>query len=62
MCNTLVYDFTAPIRSKIFSFVNFVSDLAVDQFFPDPKISACNCNKSPFVNKGHGHILTGDRE
>ena len=56
---TVVYDLPAPIRFKMFNFNNFVSELDVDQFLADPIILPCNCDKYPFVDKDHGHILTG---
>ena len=55
---TVVYDLNAPIRSKIFNFINF-SGLDVDQFLGNPTILPCNYDKYPFVDKDHGHILTG---
>ena len=57
---TIAYDLTIPIRSKIFSYKNFVSELDVDQFVARPTIFTCSGDKSPFVNKHHVHILSGD--
>lgn len=56
----VVYDLSTPIHSKISNFNNFVSDIDIDQFLADPAILSCNCNKSPFVDKDHGHVLKGD--
>ena len=39
---SVVYDFTTPIRPKIFNFNNFVCDFNVDQFLADPTILPCN--------------------
>lgn len=55
---TVAYDLTTPIRSIIFSFNNFVSELDADQFLGDSTIMPCDCDKSPFDDKDHGHILT----
>lgn len=54
----VTYDLTAPIRSKIFNFNNLVLD--VDLFLANPTIFPCDCEKSIFVGKDHGHILTRD--
>ena len=40
---TAAYDLTIPIRSKIFSYNNFVSELDVDQFVVRPTIFTCSC-------------------
>lgn len=55
---TVAYDLTTPIRSIIFNFNNFVSELDADQFLADSTITPCDCDKSPFDDKDHGHILT----
>lgn len=40
----VVYDLPVSIRSKIFNFDYFVSDLDADQFLADPTIFQCNCD------------------
>ena len=57
---TIVYTLDPPSGSKIFNFNKFVSSLDVDQFLQDSGTLPCNCADSPFVDKHHGHIITGD--
>ena len=57
---TVVYDLTNPIRSNIFNFKSFVANLDVEEVTANPESLPCHCNNSPFIDKDHGHILTGD--
>ena len=57
---TVVYTLDPPTGSKIFNFNKFVSSLDVDRFLQDPTSLPCSCSDSPFVDKHHGHIVSGD--
>ena len=57
---TIVYTLNDPVQSKIFNHNHFVNHLDVNAFLNDNSIYPCSCNNSPFVDKDHGHILTGD--
>ena len=57
---TVVYTLDPPTGSKIFNFNKFVSSLDVDRFLQDPTSLPCSCSNSPFVDKHHGHIVSGD--
>ena len=57
---TGVYDLTNPVRNKIFNFNNFLSDLNIDTVLSDISSLPCDCQGSQYIDKDHGHILTGD--
>ncbi len=57
---TAVYKLSNSIRSKIFNYKQFVQDLDVDAFIADPNILPCSCHNSPFLNRDHNHIITGN--
>ena len=57
---TVVYQLTDTIRSKLFNYKKFVQSLDVDAFLQDNTILPCECDHSQFLNKDHGHIISGD--
>ena len=57
---TVVFSLNPPIRSKIFNFNKFVTTLDVEAFLQDESILPCNCSDSPYKDKHHGHIISGD--
>ena len=57
---TIVYSLNPPIGSKLFNFNKFVNNLDVESFLVDSSTLPCKCSKSPFKDKDHGHIITGD--
>ena len=57
---TVVYDLTNRIRSNIFNFKSFVSSINVEELISNPELLPCHCSNSPYVDKDHGHILTGN--
>lgn len=57
---TVVYSLTQPISSKVFNFTNFVKTLDVDNFLQDNTSLPCSCARSPFRDKHHGHVISGD--
>ena len=61
-CNdpTVVYSLTNTVRSKIFNFNKFVSNLDVKAFIQDNTILRCNCASSGFIDKDIRHIVTED--
>ena len=53
-------DLTVPIRSKIFSFDNFLCELDADQLLADPTVLPCNWVASPFFDKYNDQIVIVD--
>ena len=56
----VTYKLTPPISSKFFNFNKFVNNLDLDLSLTNPDSLPCKCNNSPFVDKYHKHIVTGD--
>ena len=56
----VTYKLTPPISTKFFNFNKFVNNLDLDLFLTNPDSLPCKCNNSPFVDKYHKHIVTGD--
>ena len=54
------YKLTAPISTKFFDFNKFVNNLDLDLFLTNPDSLPCKCNNSPFADRYHKHIVTGD--
>ena len=57
---TVIYKLSQTTGSKIFNFNKFVRGLDVGSFLKDNTSLPCNCRNSPFIDKHHGHIMTGD--
>ena len=49
---TVVYKYGPTVRDKIFNYNTVIGD-----FIPD---STCTCHSSEFLDKDHGHVVTGD--
>ena len=56
----VTYKLTPPISTKFFNFNKFVHNLNLDLFLTNPDSLPCKCNNSPFVDKYHKHMVTGD--
>ena len=56
----VTYKLTPPISTKFFNFNKFVNNLDLDLFLTNPDSLPCKCNNSPFVDRYHKHIVTGD--
>ena len=56
----VVYLLSKPIRSKIFNFNKFVSNLDVKAFIQDNTIFPGNSLGSDFIDKDYRYIVTGD--
>lgn len=56
----VTYKLDQPISCKIFNFNKFVNSLNLDEFLVNPNILPCECDNSPFVDKHHKHIISGD--
>ena len=56
----VTYKLTPPISTKFFNFNKFVNNLDLDLFLTNPDSLPCKCNNSPFVDRYHKHIATGD--
>ena len=57
---TVIYKLSHNIGSKIFNFNKFVSNLQITDPAKDLSELPCHCNDSPYIDKNHGHIMTGD--
>ena len=51
---------TPPKSTKFFNFNKFVNNLDLDLFLTNPDSLPCKCNNSPFTDRHHKHIVTGD--
>ena len=56
----VVYDLSKTIRSSIFNYKKVVQDINVEAYIADPSLLPCSCASSPFVDRTHGHVITGD--
>ena len=54
------YKLTALKSSRFFIFSTFVNYLYSDLFLTNPDSVPCKCNNSPFVDRLHKHMVTGD--
>ena len=57
---TVVYTLQNSIGTKIFNYNKFVNNLDLDSFLNDDSILPCECEGSPFIDKDHKHIITGN--
>ena len=55
----VTYKLTPPI-SMFFNLNKFVNNLDLDLFLTNPDSLPCKCNNSPFVDRYHKHIVTGN--
>ena len=56
----VTYKLTSPISTKFSNFNKFVNNLDLDLFLTNQDSLPCKCNNSPFVDRYHKHIVTGD--
>ena len=56
----VTYKLGLPLSTKIFNFNHFVNTLDLDEFLLNPDILPCKCINSPFADKYHKHVVTGD--
>ena len=58
----VVFKLAPPIRSQIFNYTAFISQLHLRDFVANPDSVPCKCNNfNPmFINDHHQHIMTGD--
>ena len=56
----IAYKLTPPISTKFFNFNQFVNNVDLDLFLANSDSLACKCNNSPFVDRHHKPIVTGD--
>ena len=56
----VTFRLTLPISTKFFNFNKFVNNLDLDLFLTNPDSLPCTCNNSPFADRHHKHIVTGD--
>ena len=57
---TVLFSLNDPISSKIFNFNKFVSSLNLSEFIKNNSIIPCHCKDSPYQDKHHKHIISGD--
>ena len=55
---TVSNEYTSTVANKLFNFSPALSNLNVSEYLSNPQ--TCQCNKSKFCYKPHGHIITGD--
>ena len=53
----VTYKLTPTIRNKI---LNYKETISTIDFESGTNIYSCNCSNSEFIDKDHGHIITGD--
>ena len=56
----VTYKLTPPITSTIFNFNRFVINLDLGLLLTNPDSLQCKCDNSPFADRHHKHIVTGD--
>ena len=58
----VVYSLSKPIRSQLFSYHKFVSELDLNTFIDNIESIPCHCGSfdTSFVDQHHKHILTGN--
>ena len=56
----VTYKLTPPITSTIFNFNRFVSNLDLGLLLTNLDSLQCKCDNSPFADRHHKHIVTGD--
>ena len=58
---SVVYNLSRTIRTSIFNYKQTVNNINVnDHLTYGTNLPLCNCQNSPFVDRDHGHIITGD--
>ena len=58
---TVIYKLNAPIRSKIFNYIDTVNNIDKnDNNTYGTHINSCECSASTFCDPNHGHIITGN--
>ena len=56
----IFYELTNSKGYKMFNVNNVVSNINLNSFIQNPDIEPCSCRDLRVIDKGHGHILTGD--
>ena len=56
----VTYKVTSPISTNLFNFNKSVNNLGLDLFLAKSDSLACKRNNSPFADRHHKHIVTGD--
>ena len=56
----VTYKLTPSISTMFFNFNKFVNDLDLDLLLTNPDSLPSKCNNSPFADRYHKHIVTGD--
>ena len=56
----VTYTLTTSNYSKLFNHKKTVGEINVTDFVNNENIYPCNCENSPFKDRYHGHIITGD--
>ena len=58
---SIVFSLSPTIRNKLFNYKDTVDKIDVnDHHTYGTELPNCECHSSPFVDKDHGHIMTGD--
>ena len=56
----VAHKLTPPIATKFLNFNKFVNNLDLDLFSTNPDSLPWKCNNSPFADRHHKHMVTGD--
>ena len=56
----VTYKLTPPVPTKFFNVNKFVNNLDLDLFLTNPDSLPCKCNKYPFADRHHKHIVAGN--
>lgn len=58
---SVVYNLSRTIRTSIFNYKQTVSSINVnDHLTYGTNLPSCDCHNSPFIDRDHNHIITGD--
>ena len=56
----VTFKLAPPLSTKFFNFNKFFNNLDLDLFLTNPDSLPCKWNNSPFIDRYHKHIVTGD--
>lgn len=56
----ITYTYTKTVKRTIFNYTDTFINLDVDTFLDSINSVTCNCSSSPYKDKNHGHVITGD--
>ena len=57
---SLLFIYQKTIRNKILNYKEVIESLKVGDIIENWNSKRCDCDKSPYMDKYHGHVITGD--